>query len=473
MLRDGSDGTRRVGEVGATGSGGGRGDGDLLVLRRLDAAGLAGLGREGLLVVLGDIERLANRLAGYRAEALGALDGLRQTGAAPDARPHLTLRDAAGVSERDARQILRAAGKAREHETVLEALSGGDINAAQAEALCDARVPDQVREELIAAAGAEDTDATRRRVRRAETDHCVETSMERFERQRKARGAGWQRDHEGMLRLWAKFDPHAGAQIEALLEPLRREFWADDKQVRNGRRSPAQRDADVLAYALSGGTNTDADAAAVNRLLGRDRRRQPERVGPSRTPNGERRPHPVAPDSGEPHDTGCDSPAHCCDPARRLPPTQISVLIELDALRGHTDEMGLTDAGTELPSEVVRQLACDAEIIPMILGGPGGPADIGRASRTVSRRLRRLLVARDRHCRWPGCAVPPSRCDAHHIIHWLGGGPTNLDNLVLLCHVHHQHLHKHGYRIILQADGSVAVTQASSPEVGTAQPRGP
>ena len=492
------------------------------MLRRLDAAGLAGLGREGLLGVLSDIERLSNRLAGYRAEALGALDALSRSGAAPDALPHLTLRDAAGVSERDARRMVRAAEKARGHDTVLEALSGGDINTAQAEALCDARVPDTVRGELVAAAAAEDTDATRRRVRQAEADHCAETSMERFERQRKARGAGWQRDHEGMLRLWAKLDPHTGAQVEAMLEPLRRELWADDKQVRNGRRSPAQRDADVLAYALAGVVATDADAAAADRLLDRAGRqhRRPERdrahptrrtnANPSRrttppenaamhnagrrstTPNNEHTQQPDTSDSagrdlpdvagadradgdGQAKGGGRDGLGECWDPARRLPPAQISVLIELDALRGRTDEMGLTDAGTELPPEVLRQLACDAEIIPMILGGPGGSADIGRASRTVSRRLRRLLVARDRRCRWPGCSAPPSRCDAHHIIHWLNGGPTNLDNLVLLCHTHHQHLHKHGYRITLQPDGSVTVDQEpeSTADVGTAQPRGP
>ena len=464
-----------------------------LSLPRLNGEALARLGRDELLGVLGDVERLVNQAAGYRVQVLGALDALSRSGAAPDASPHLTLRDAAGVAERQARQMTRTAQKAREHGTVLEALCDGGINPAQAEALCDARVPDGVREELVAAAAVEDTDATRRRVRRAEAEHCVETSMERFERQRQARGAGWQRDHEGMLKLWAKFDPHTGAQIEAMLEPLRREFWNDDKQVRNGRRSPAQRDADVLAYALAGVIFTDADAAAVDRLHARARRRgrMPDRDEPRpsqrTTPRksatkhtAAHQPLAVGAGSARPHqfigsDAGREGLGNFADPARRLPSAQISVLIGLDALRGHTDEMGLTDAGTELPPQVVRQLACDAEVIPMVFGGPGGPADIGRANRTVPLRLRRLLIARDRHCRWPGCAVPPSRCDAHHIIHWLNGGPTDLDNLVLLCHRHHQHLHKHGYRIILDDDGCVTVDQEpeSRPPIATAQPRGP
>ena len=428
MLRNGSDGARHSDNAAGLAV---PDTAESLAMPRLSATALAELGRDELLSVLGDIERLANRLAGYRAEVLGALDALNQSGEAPDASPHLSLRDAAGVSERDARRMIRAAEKAREHGTVLEALSDGDINAAQAETLCDARVPDPVRAELVAAAAGEDTDATRRRVQQAEAEHSVETSMERFERQRKARGAGWRRDHEGMLRLWAKLDPDTGAHVEAALEALRREYWIDDKAVRSGRRTPVQRDADVLAYALAGLTYTDADAAAVRRLQ-------------TRVP-------------------GDNLPDEARDLSRQLPPAQVSVLIGLDALRGKTDEMGLTDAGVELPPEIVRRMACDAEIIPIILGTSGGSADAGRSRRTVPLRLRRLLVARDRHCRWPGCAEPPSRCDAHHIWHWIDGGPTNLDNLVLLCHRHHHFLHQHGYKMIPQPDGTWTTVKETEP----------
>ena len=430
-----------------------------LSVHRLGRGELASLGRNELIGVLDDIERLTNRLAGYRVEVLDALDQLSRAGIAPDASPHLSLRDATGVSERDARRMVRVAEKVRSDEAVLAALSDGDVTPAQAEALCDARVPDAVRASLTSSAASEDTDQTRRRIRQAEAEHVTETPMERFERQRQARGAGWQRDHEGMLKLWARFDPHTGAQIEAMLEPLRRELWQDDRTVRSGRRSPAQRDADTLAYALAGITATDADAAAVDRLHARGgrKRRSAEDRRPSRRiteSNGDGRQQPgrITPTDG-----GWDADG-------RLPPAQISVLIDLDALRGQTDEMGLTDAGTELPPEVVRAHACDARIIPMILNGPGGSADVGRCQRTVSLRLRRLLVARDHHCRWPGCHAPPSRCDAHHVIHWLDGGPTNLDNLVLLCHRHHHQLHQCGYRMVPLPDGTWTVAQEAEPQ---------
>lgn len=442
MLRDGSDGARERGnasagasdgadDVSARAGDGADGESMLLRLRRLSGAELGLLSRGELTAVLEGIERLVNRLAGYRAEVLGALDGLSRSGAAPDAAPHQTLRDAAGISDRDARRLVRAAAKAREHPQVLEALSGGDINPAQAEAISDARVPDRVRAGLVDAAGTEDTDATRRRVRQAEADHCNESTAERFERQRADRCAGWGREHNGMFKLWARFDPETGARVEATLEQLRRAYWQHDKSQSRGRRTPAQRDADALAFALAGVALTDADARVIDNLLapaaGRGDAATLGVVG--------------NPDSDEP----CSGP--------QLPPAQISVLIGLDALRGQTDEAGITDAGTELAPETVRRLACDAEIIPMCLGGPGGPADIGRVRRAVPLRLRRLLIARDRHCQWPGCDAPSSRCDAHHIIHWAAKGPTNLDNLLLLCHAHHQQLHEHGYELEARPDG--------------------
>ena len=228
------------------------------------------------------------------------------------------------------------------------------------------------------------------------------------------RGGG--RDHDGMLRLWARLDPETGAGVEAVLEPLRRALWQADKHVRTGRRTPAQRDADTLAYALAGITLTDEDAQVVDDLAARARQNGhvlPSRSGSSRTvpelPHSERTTPPrTSRFDGEcedesRHELELSNSPQAGEPMRRFAPAQINVLIGLDALRGDTDHAGVTDAGTELAPETVRRLACDSEIIPIILGGRGGPADIGRTRRTVPTRLRRLLVARDKHCVWPGC----------------------------------------------------------------------
>ena len=76
----------------------------------------------------------------------------------------------------------------------------------------------------------------------------------------------------------------------------------------------------------------------------------------------------------------------------------------------------MLDHGGPLTPTQLRMLACEASVIPVVLDGNGQPVDIGRASRVVPRHLRRAVAARDRGCAFPGCAHPPSWCDAHHVI---------------------------------------------------------
>ncbi len=83
----------------------------------------------------------------------------------------------------------------------------------------------------------------------------------------------------------------------------------------------------------------------------------------------------------------------------------------------------------------------------------GGVLDVGRKRRTLPAALRRALEARDGGCRFPGCGV--RHTDAHHITHWARGGPTKLDNLVLLCRLHHRAVHEGGWGVRLSGDGRV------------------
>jgi hypothetical protein len=87
--------------------------------------------------------------------------------------------------------------------------------------------------------------------------------------------------------------------------------------------------------------------------------------------------------------------------------------------------------------------------LPAAIGGARSePLDVGRASRVVTPAQRRALAVRDRGCRFPGCDHPPIWCDAHHWRrHWLDGGATDLDELVLLCRRHHRAVHEGGWRI--------------------------
>ncbi|OQQ26281.1 HNH endonuclease [Prescottella equi] len=87
-----------------------------------------------------------------------------------------------------------------------------------------------------------------------------------------------------------------------------------------------------------------------------------------------------------------------------------------------------------------RRLACDCHLTPIVMDD-GVPLNLGRTSRTVSKKQRRALIARDHGCAFPGCGTPPAHCEGHHVKHWADGGPTDLDNLVLLCRYHHTLLH--------------------------------
>lgn len=89
----------------------------------------------------------------------------------------------------------------------------------------------------------------------------------------------------------------------------------------------------------------------------------------------------------------------------------------------------------------IRRIACDAEIIPAVLGGEGEILDLGRSRRLFTRAQRRAVTARDGGCAAPGCTLPASWCEIHHIGHWEDGGPTDVDNGVLLCSHHHHAVH--------------------------------
>ena len=112
----------------------------------------------------------------------------------------------------------------------------------------------------------------------------------------------------------------------------------------------------------------------------------------------------------------------------------------------------VTDDGAELSPAAIRRLACDADIIPVVLGTHGEVLDVGRTHRLVTPALWRALVCRDRHCAFPGCTRPPVMCHAHHITHWADGGPTALDNLVLLCGHHHRIIHHTPWQVRLNPD---------------------
>jgi Domain of unknown function (DUF222)/HNH endonuclease len=99
-------------------------------------------------------------------------------------------------------------------------------------------------------------------------------------------------------------------------------------------------------------------------------------------------------------------------------------------------------------------------LLPPALGGaPPQLLDVGRATRVVPPALRRALAVRDQGCVVAGCQRPPAWCDAHHLRHWLHGGATSLDNLVLVCRAHHRAVHDGHQHLGRDPTGSHTLTQ--------------
>jgi hypothetical protein len=119
---------------------------------------------------------------------------------------------------------------------------------------------------------------------------------------------------------------------------------------------------------------------------------------------------------------------------------RVSVTIDLEDLKKQTG-FGTTETGEDLSAETVRRMACDADLIPIVLGSAGEVLDVGRQLRLASAAIWKALVARDRHCRFPHCTRPPVMCHAHHLVHWSEGGETSLVNMILLCGHHHRLIH--------------------------------
>ncbi|HEX7745283.1 MAG TPA: DUF222 domain-containing protein, partial [Micromonosporaceae bacterium] len=212
------------------------------------------------------------------------------------------------------------------------------------------------------------------------------------ERAHRRRHLTWSTGPDGQTRLTGLLDAETSGLLHAALDPLCAPHGIGDQ------RSPGQRRADALAEVCRLTLHT-----------------------------------------GQLPDNGGDRP-------------QLLVTTQFDLLTGQLGA-GTLDTGLRLTPETVRRLACDAQILPAVLGAAGQVLDVGRQRRLITGPLRRALVLRDRGCAFPGCDRPVRWCDAHHITAWTDGGPTALHNSVLLCRHHHRVIHHGEWAVRLAADG--------------------
>lgn len=126
------------------------------------------------------------------------------------------------------------------------------------------------------------------------------------------------------------------------------------------------------------------------------------------------------------------------------PKTSVNVIIDDDQLATGT---GFTDLGAFLPTGTVNKLCCGADLRAVLLQPGQVELNLGRTIRLANRTQRRALAARDRGCRFPGCDRPLGWTVAHHVIPWENNGPTDIANLILLCHHHHHLVHEGGWTL--------------------------
>ena len=125
---------------------------------------------------------------------------------------------------------------------------------------------------------------------------------------------------------------------------------------------------------------------------------------------------------------------------------QMTVFADLEALTSKADGVAELSNTALIPNETARRLSCDCVLETVITDG-SAVVGVGRNSRTIPGWLRRLVNHRDSgRCQWVGCSNT-RWLQVHHIQHWSHGGPTDLDNLILLCGFHHRFVHEHGWHI--------------------------
>jgi Domain of unknown function (DUF222)/HNH endonuclease len=139
----------------------------------------------------------------------------------------------------------------------------------------------------------------------------------------------------------------------------------------------------------------------------------------------------------------------------------VTVTLDYETLvRGH-DEAGVatTSTGLRMTAGQARRLACQAGIIPVVLGGGSEILDVGRTRRLVTDAIRKALNLRDGGCTEAGCTMPAAFCEAHHVVPWSRGGKTSLKDCKLLCSFHHHRAHDPDWLTEHHTNGTTSFTR--------------
>jgi hypothetical protein len=388
-----------------------------------------------VLVLRGLIERLEGRWL----RELAGVDGRGAAGADQGVPAESTagwLRHRTRMGHTDAHQRVRVARALHRGPLpgTAKALADGELSYAHAAALTrstqelPAATTAAAEPVLLEAARRLDPPGLRKVVGHlcevADPDAAEQQALRRHDR----RGLWVAPTFEGMVAIDGLLDAEAGETLLTALEPLARPSTAEDA------RSAAQRNADALTE-------------LARRQLEGGRLPQSGGVRPQVTVTID-----LASLLGEPGLPGAEGawmgplPA---ETARRL--ACDATLTRVLVTRHPAAERGDSDP----PGDLAARLRTAMTLLPPALGGARAePLEVGRATRVIAPAQRTALTVRDGGCRFPGCDRPLAWCEGHHLRHWVHGGPTDLENLLLLCRGHHHAVHEGGWRLHRHPDGT-------------------
>lgn len=309
-----------------------------------------------------------------------------------------TLRKQSAQSSRNARAEVKVARKLKDLPDTRAAFEKGEITFGHAKVIAGAAGRADIDEqELVGRAKVEPVDVFARTTRRHEQLRSEDDGVSRLEAQKSSRRAWIKTDRDdGMTVLYARFDPITGAQVKNALSTRSDLLWRGENPKQ--RPSTEQRLADALADLI------------------------------------------CRPDGGKARQGGTG----------KWGGATLFIMADYDAVSRELRDASLAD-GTPIPVETLKDMACQARIVPAFFDSRNQPLWVGRGKRVATSAQRQALFARDRGC--VGCNADPQWCQAHHIVPWQAGGPTDIDNLCLLCSRCHHQVHDDGWEIRQTPDG--------------------